>query len=477
MSEKTIMILSAGVCLASAFAFADGSNVVYQNDFVTRTSVGAVPYGDWRTVNYVAGQLLANTNWATGTQFNGDDIQDNWIKAQNTCANNAYVDDDDGNYVARLGDDSTKAEESPGKYTGGHVIIRQRIGNTFTNGIVTVTFDMLPPVAWWFYSGHPNDANHNRCARLHLGNENAYTASPSSNNTPIRIGASYYNGARRIYQLDGNGATYSTEEITKGNWLRYVVTVDMDTRKWGYSCYDLGTAHPTMETTTPATPFRTASNLDFVATDSPVTSISTISIDGYAVLAGESAAYFDNIRIAHNGTECYVNDFNTRKSRSLLPSAVTTNYTAASSVADEVGATVYKKMDNILPSGTADYASIGVDGWKRRNGKASISIVEGNQCLSVTNHSLGGFVIGAHPIGMKATSGILRFRGDIRTPQNWSTSTRYAYFLLGAIRCTRRTIRPISVLGAICGLGSRKPTRSTESIAAVPRRTRSTRRS
>ena len=60
---------------------ADGDRVVYENDFATRTSEGAVPYGDWRAVNYVAGQLLANTNYAAAAQFVDDDLQDNWIKA------------------------------------------------------------------------------------------------------------------------------------------------------------------------------------------------------------------------------------------------------------------------------------------------------------------------------------------------------------------------------------------------------------
>ena len=88
----------AAALLAAAFAtamFADG--VVYQNDFATRTSAGAVPYGGWRSVNYVAGQLLANTNYVLATMFDYDDLQDNWIKSSNTCKNNAYVDDDDGN--------------------------------------------------------------------------------------------------------------------------------------------------------------------------------------------------------------------------------------------------------------------------------------------------------------------------------------------------------------------------------------------
>ena len=428
--KKTVFMVAAAASAAWMTVFADSSRVVYQNDFATRTSEGAVPYGGWRAVNYVAGQLLANTNYSIASQFVDNDLQDNWLKAPNTGRSNAYIDDDGGNYVARLGDDSTKLEESPGKYTGGHVMIRQRIGNTFTNGALTITFDLLPPSSWWYYSGNASSPNANRCARLALGNEDAYSVAANSTNTMLRVGACYYSGSRRVYQLDGNG-TSRLGEITAGHWLRYVVTVDMDTRKWGFDCYDLGTSHPTMGTATPSSAFYSASDLDFASTDKPVTSISTVSIDGYAVLADDSAARFDNIRIAHNGVECYVNDFCTRKSRNLAASTVAADYAATNSVADEVGSTVYKKLENILPSGQTDYTSSGLDGWKRRNGKASLSIIDGNQNLSVTNHSLGNFVIGAHPIGMTAVNGILRFRGDLRTPPSWSTSNRYAYFLLG----------------------------------------------
>ena len=429
--KKTVFMVAAAASTLWMTVFADSSRVVYQNDFATRTSEGAVPYGGWRAVNYVAGQLLANTNWASGTQFNGDDLQDNWIKAQNTCENNAYVDDDNGNYVARLGDDTTKAiDQATGRTTGGHVIIRQRIGNTFTDGIVTVTFDLLPPSSWWYYSNRATSPNYSRCCRLHLGNENAYTASPSSNNTPIRIGASYYDGARRVYQLDGNNVTYSEETITKGHWLRYIVTVDMDARKWGYSCYDLGTEHPTMATATPSTPFRTISNLDFVATDNPVTSISTISIDGYAVLAGESAAYFDNIRIAHNGTECYVNDFTTRKSRNLASSAMTTTYVTAAASFDTLS---YPVTNNIVY--TADVTKVGFDGWKMRHqtGFAPLKLDGNNRYLSfgLKNVTRLQFSIAAQPFGMVATNGTLKFRGDLRTPSSWFGSTKSIYFTLG----------------------------------------------
>jgi len=425
-----------GLVAIGMAALIAGADTVYQNDFATRTSAGAVPYGGWRSVNYIAGQLLANTNYVSGRQFDDGDLQDNWIKAQNTCRSNAYVDDDNGNYMARLGDDSTKATEATKtggeRITGGHVIIRQRIGNTFTNGIVTVTFDMLPPSSWWYYSGHPDDANHSRCARLHLGNENAYTSTPTSTNTMLRIGASFYNSNRRVYQQDGNGVSYSEETFVSGHWLRYVVTVDMDERKWGYSCYDLGTAHPAIETTPQSAPFRTASNLDFAPTDKPVTSISTISIDGYAVLDGTSAAYFDNIRIAHNGTECYENDFNTRKSRSLAESLTSTAYSAQSALFDSFQ---YENTNNVLDvDGNISTSVSGYDGWKRRNsgGKGAL-VINGTTHYMYFNISSSGYAYGraAHPIGINATNGTIRFRGDIRTPTKWWSSNRFVYLSLG----------------------------------------------
>ena len=195
--KKTVFMVAVAASAAWMTVFADSSRVVYQNDFATRTSEGAVPYGGWRAVNYVAGQLLANTNYSIASQFVDNDLQDNWLKAPNTGRSNAYIDNDNGNYVARLGDDSTLViDEATGRKTGGHVMIRQRIGNSFTNGMVTVTFDMLPPSSWWYYSGNASSPNNNRCARLALGNEDAYSVAANSTNTMLRVGACYYSGSK-----------------------------------------------------------------------------------------------------------------------------------------------------------------------------------------------------------------------------------------------------------------------------------------
>ena len=414
----------AAALLAAAFAtatFADG--VVYQNDFATRTSAGAVPYGGWRSVNYVAGQLLANTNFELATMFDYDDLQDNWIKASNNCKNNAYVDNDDGNYVARLGDSLNEGTSGTRK-TGPHVIIRQRIGNRFTNGTVTVTFDMLPPSAWYF---HSSDADYLRVCRFHLGDESAYWDTPGAANSIFRIGAAYkgsLNGRRVVYR-DGESdeTVVSNVVVTSGNWLRYVATVNLDSRKWRFSCYDLGATHPTLDTPTPLEDllYESRENLEFYG--SSVTSVSTILLDGYAILAGNSAARYDNIRIAHNGVECYVNDFNTRKSRSLAASATLMAYSAEDSVVDEF---TYETTNKVI--GTV--SEVGYDGWKRRHsgGSASLSLSGNSRFLSFAKSSYGW---AAHPIGMTATNGTLKFRCDLYSPKEWTGSENTMQIALG----------------------------------------------
>ena len=68
--------------------------VVYENDFATRTSKGVVPYSDWREQPYATGSLV-NAN--AGAPFNDGDIQDGWIRANNSSFCPITVLDDGGN--------------------------------------------------------------------------------------------------------------------------------------------------------------------------------------------------------------------------------------------------------------------------------------------------------------------------------------------------------------------------------------------
>ena len=450
-STAVIAAISAALSATAAVAA-----TVYENDFASRTSVGAVPYGGWRAVNYVAGQLLANTNYTAASQFVDDDLQDNWIKAPNTCRNNAYVDDMDGNHVARLGADfetDLVQYDSSGSVTnaeGGHVVILQRIGNTFSNGTVTVTFDMLLPTEWWYYTGQSptsldgstSGRTRNRICILGLGNEDLYApenATAYSTNLLFTVGASYFwkqgtSWGRYVYINDGDGERRADETFVKDHWLRYVVAVDLDESKWGFSCYDMGTDAPALDADTPADAVYSANDLAFRFTDKEK-AVSTIAFGGYAVRAGDSAARFDNVRVAHNGVECYVNDFNTRRSRSLAESSTTVEYAAERVVFDSLA---YPATNNLLygAAGTTDITKSGFDGWKRRHNNAKAAAVldnSGNYIKFGLQNGTYNYAVAAHPMGMNATSGKLTFRGDIRAPESWwGSSGKFAFYSLGS---------------------------------------------
>lgn len=61
MKRPLLLIGAATAMVAAPLAYGE---VVYQNDFSTRTSKGNVPYGDWHGVNYVTGKLVNNAKAA-----------------------------------------------------------------------------------------------------------------------------------------------------------------------------------------------------------------------------------------------------------------------------------------------------------------------------------------------------------------------------------------------------------------------------
>ena len=57
------VVSSIVACVVAAQAIPLAADVIYENDFATRTSASPVPMEDWRACDYVTG-LLANTNGA-----------------------------------------------------------------------------------------------------------------------------------------------------------------------------------------------------------------------------------------------------------------------------------------------------------------------------------------------------------------------------------------------------------------------------
>ena len=405
--RRYLIIGAVAVSLVASLAYGE---IIYQNDFATRTSTGAVPYGGWREQPYVTGQYL---NTAKDI-FYGSDIQDGWILAreQNECPTAIF--DDDGNQEMVF-------------YTNGVSkisVVKQRLGNTFTNGTVTAQCDLRAPNAWVS----------NGQATLTLGDETFFTplvshaVSQSHRVAQVGIIPNGSNGTHKFWYRRISGGNVSVSGANKTSWHRLVMTVNLDTGKWSCDFYDLGTDHPTLETATPATAAYSASNIDLTSTTA--TGISSIGIEGFYPMGSTrsediaNAIFFDNIRVWHNGEECYSNDFNTRRSR-VFGGTKTATYEANSLlVTNTVGNGTYVVGRNLYPdtTGTSDAQPVGIDGWRRINGSLAntFSVFSkgyndstNNPCVGVTDKTYPGIAV--QPIGSTLRGGKVRLSADMRT--------------------------------------------------------------
>ena len=435
--NKLLLIGVAAVSLMAPFAYGE---IIYTNDFSTRKSVGAIPYGSWREVLYSTGAFLNDNNDAP---FDGSVFQDNWIRGRNSCTCPCRIVDDNGNpeVVMYNATDNNK-----------HVVIKHRIGNTFTSGTVTAQCDFRAPTSWTGYS---------LIQDFILGDERFFSPETDPTNgggvylnyRAARGGVVHDGGSRKFTVLESSGSVKENTILANTlSWYRIVISVNLDTRKYSCTFYDLGTAHPTLDTPTPETAVFSRSGVNIV--NEAVTSISAIGLDCYSPHGGSDPAnldlantgQFDNIRVSHNGTECYVNDFTSRRSRGLYGTMVGT-YTTDCLVTNRVESEVYNLNTDLLPDRENSGSTVqtpGIDGWRRtgnNNGCANAQVRAdgGNVYLRVeeypyrdkgdTERKFGFF---AHPFGSMVTSGKVRISVDARIPSSstWASDS-ILYVTLG----------------------------------------------
>lgn len=419
MKRPLLLIGAATAMVAAPLAYGE---VVYQNDFSTRTSKNNVPYGGWRGVNYVTGKLV-NDAYAANV-FAASDIQDGWIKGRNNCDGFAHVVDDGGNMEALLCYD-TKPLESR------HVIAKQRLGNTFTTGIVTAQCDLRPPTDWIQYNP--------RSVRFVLADDTFYSPDTAASDymSYIAAGAGVsYDNSRKFYKY----GTVTAAEAKSGVWYRVVLTANLDTKKYNIAIYEMGAEHPAFDAATPETAAYTESDIDFWSVTKGVAfnGISSLAIMGYGAGGSTDAnmrnytALFDNIRVAHNGIECYENDFATRRSRNLATGTVTASY-AATTPATNIY-TYATTVTNLLAKQDAALMEqpVGVDGWRRLNkdqtGMLKKIVYQGDY-VGQTTDKIEQFDWAGHPIGQTFTSGKVRIAADMRTTSLGDSGS--AYLALG----------------------------------------------
>ena len=427
MSKLPRLIGAASISLTASFAY---GGVVYQNDFSTRTSEAAIRSVEWKAVSYVT-DYLANTSYAKPLGSDPQLMQDGWIKGQETSnIGNARVYADSGNNMATLGD--TRAGEAK------DCIVKQRLGSTFTNGTVTVQFDFLVPTYW------ASDPPVLRRAVLSVGDERFYSPNVAKDKvyryTVGGVGVAL-DGSRKVYwnaDVETADTAPSSPALTASTWCRAIMTIDCDARTWGFTMYEMG-GHPAFDAATPATPVHSESNLPFA--DNTVTSVSSISLNGFHVAWSDTAysdskapthiAAFDNIRVSHDGVECYVNDFAVSR-RHRLDGTMVGTYTPDCLVTNRVEAEVYKRSTYLLPARENTGTTVqtpGIDGWRRTGnaaGEANAHVIESDDYVYLRveqDSSAQRFGFFAHPFGSTVTSGKVRISVDAQLPDNWNSGS------------------------------------------------------
>jgi hypothetical protein len=395
--------------------------LLYRNDFSVRQSAVAVPQGAWREVPYFPGAFV-NDNFSN--PFSGTVYQDGWIRGKNSCNCPALIVDDNGNQEAVICNSSGDNR---------HAVLKHRLGTTLTSGLVTAQCDFRAPTDWYGYT---------RSIRFALGDEAFFSPETDSE------GGSEYLKRITLYA----GVTHDDSDkyhfyrlnqalepgAAKGHWYRLVVSLDLDARTWSCAYYDLGTDHPDLETETPETPVYTQANIPMPY--AVVTSVSALGITCYCPHGGldastlSQAAQFDNIRVAHNGVECYRNDFTVRRSR-VLDGTLTGEYQRNALVTNTVNGEVYSGNRILVANQNAGLTTaqpIGIDGWRRLNRDGPVSAIvypssNDNRLMFDTDNQFGA---AAHPLGSAVRTGILRFEAEALVPSNWKNSS-VLYIKLG----------------------------------------------
>lgn len=418
-----------------AFKPAGGSSFaeVYSNDFRTRTytrlgpgstsTAYAVGGRDGDTVSYGQGNLLPNVALEFPNGANGPVGQDGWARRNSggafvmvTNPANPYV-----RFHTVNGDNFAYAV--------------QRFGNRLTNGTMRFSIDTRPPNAWYWFTvtkglliNVGDDAYYNGEKYLSDDGNSFY------NHYATRFGFNGSTGSTdiRFVAFDGDGANnvtqmWGTAVVDTAHWYRFVADLDLTNSTVALNIYDMGSAQPTLATSTPGTPVQTFSSFGFrrrigTGTTNLAGGITSLGLSAFGPRGGvdgtnapAETALFDNIRVEArpagypSSTLIYANDFSSRTYTNLG------EYAVASLV------------------GNIDMLAGGQDEWMRRNNgieNAHLSTLGGNA------HFRASSVYGTHtyavqPLGTRVNANILCCQADMRPPRYWNYYYRSIGVYLG----------------------------------------------
>lgn len=514
MGIKHVSAVASAVFVAFFLvAAAFGTEIVYQNDFSTRTSASAVPRGQWLTKAYAYPAPLCYS-YSTSSSFtpsapysNLERVQDGWFKIVGNVENSSKI-----NFWTRLPGDSENpvaafSNQSDQRAQDQAAMVVHPLANEFSNGVLRISVDMRPPDEWKnlaYFRLMPVFRDKLSAAStsyapyaLSFGLQNQGTRTEPLLNISV-VGS---NGSWDEPATKSNTATNGPVEV--GHWYRLVAELDLDKSTYCFWAYDMGKSQPELLTPTPSRPFGSyfVSGYDplsglthgdkylyrSVALNGPVCGLAlrmensaNYSISTEKTLVLENAPQIDNLSVgwkapgADDFASCYENDFATRRYRTLSGGTTAFDYANALTVPEadvfSYGVSVSKSAANdelvkpvLCCAKVGETPVPGRDGWVM-TGKSSTS---GYYNAIVSTGESGGRVLAfvkasadaeaspyvklAHAVGRKIESGTVLATCDIKTPSKWAGSSRTATLCLGADSLAQDG--GTDYLGARCGVG------------------------
>lgn len=427
-----------GFCMLLALASTVRGEVVYRNDFSTRTSTGAVPDADWHELVYPAGKgkdLALYRNYSVDDKFvfatatpweKNDGYWDEWGKAymdQTTMKAGApglWAVSDPASDV----DNPCAVFRSSAKRSGTAVA---PLHNEFTNGILCIEADIRRPAVWGGTAGETYCCRvvplYRKALDLNWGkgiNDASLGAFPVMFGAVIDgNGKDAAAGVNRLIMYyakeDGSRTSFCPggyeNYVCSTNWYRWRVYMDLDRGRINAYIWDAGATQPSAwNEQADSTATRKVENATYFLS-SPLTKasggVAGLALNCYRTLSGTDANFvfanapaFDNLRVAWKAPDgndyksgsyetVYENDFKTRRYRTLQPvgGPATTSCvyprdvgTTAKSVFKNY--TVKENRDDVNRSGLLVRSKVGdgvqpvgTDNWRRLSGNGAATVI------------------------------------------------------------------------------------------------------
>ena len=478
-------IFAVAVAVVATGATSPAFGVFYANDFATRRTSDATPSGRWMEADYASGWLARSVSsissegrepYNTSTEY-----QDGWTMKTGYCRNEVLftVAGDSSNQGALV-----NAKSGTTSYQSA-TIAMQPFYNEFTSGVLKVSVDIRTPALSASFN-----ASGTACATFAPFYKSTLETTSSTFAAPMHFGPANMQDANKVWHLcavtrgretdSSPGGSYfgpsdRRNDLASGSWVRYVAEINLGAGTYKATFADLGTEHPTPDTTGVSTNDFRRSEDDAGSTTFAFLDPLTEQTGGVAGLAfyvqgirqaanTADAPMYDNIAVSWKAPDeeefalVYENDFSTRRYRQAEPAGTasgtyspvpTTNVVQSSFYDRWQGSSDYGVSESgarrLVPDG-APY--VGQDGWRRIAGDAYFTLVDPNKknegygwanasVLRATGSGKTGMV--AVPLGTTVSSGKVRLYCDI---------------LMGALTNSTDVTRDISAAAFLAGNGA-----------------------